>query len=153
MINYMPEIAKMLGVELDEEFEIVGYKNRNFKITECGIKKLEGGEWVSGSFIFEGLLTGECTIKRKPRKPMLGERYWNVSMNGTVDYYVWGGYRLDVCNYKLGNCYQTEREAEANRDKWVEFYKSDKVFYCEILGDWMNCWDDCENCDIWKERR
>ena len=49
----MPEVAKMLGVELDEEFEIVGYKNRNFKITECGIKKLEGGEWVSGVFIFE----------------------------------------------------------------------------------------------------
>lgn len=25
------------------------------------------------------------------------------------------------------------------------------MFYCEICGDWMDCWSDCENCDIWKE--
>ena len=55
MVNHMTEIAKMLGVELNEEFEIAGYKNGNFKITEGGIKKLEGGEWVNGSFIFENM--------------------------------------------------------------------------------------------------
>ena len=27
MVNHMTEIAKMLGVELNEEFEIAGYKN------------------------------------------------------------------------------------------------------------------------------
>ena len=25
------------------------------------------------------------------------------------------------------------------------------MFYCEICGDWMDCWNDCENCDVWKE--
>ena len=25
------------------------------------------------------------------------------------------------------------------------------MFYCEICGDWIDCWNDCENCDIWKE--
>ena len=25
------------------------------------------------------------------------------------------------------------------------------MFYCEICGEWMDCWNDCENCDIWKE--
>ena len=25
------------------------------------------------------------------------------------------------------------------------------MFYCEICGDWMDCWNDCENCDIWEE--
>ena len=25
------------------------------------------------------------------------------------------------------------------------------MFYCEICGDWMDCWNDCGNCDIWKE--
>ena len=25
------------------------------------------------------------------------------------------------------------------------------MFYCEICGDWVDCWNDCENCDIWKE--
>lgn len=25
------------------------------------------------------------------------------------------------------------------------------MFYCELCSDWMDCWNDCENCDIWKE--
>ena len=25
------------------------------------------------------------------------------------------------------------------------------MFYCEICGDWMDCWNECENCDVWKE--
>ena len=25
------------------------------------------------------------------------------------------------------------------------------MFYCEICGDWMDCWNDCENCDAWRE--
>ena len=131
MTNHMEEVAKMLGVELDEEFEIAGYKNGNFKITECGIKKLEGGEWVNGSFIFEVLLTGECTIKRKPWKPKSGDVYWVVDEMGKAWNSTWCDdeeFLSDSINYyKLGNCYRTESEAKANRDKWVEFYKSDEV--------------------------
>ena len=25
------------------------------------------------------------------------------------------------------------------------------MFYCEICGEWMDCWNDCEDCDIWEE--
>ena len=25
------------------------------------------------------------------------------------------------------------------------------MFYCEICSEWMDCWNDCENCDVWKE--
>lgn len=25
------------------------------------------------------------------------------------------------------------------------------MFYCEICGDWMDCWNDCENCEVWRE--
>lgn len=25
------------------------------------------------------------------------------------------------------------------------------MFYCEICGEWIDCWNDCESCDIWKE--
>lgn len=25
------------------------------------------------------------------------------------------------------------------------------MFYCEICSEWMDCWNDCENCDIWAE--
>ena len=25
------------------------------------------------------------------------------------------------------------------------------MFYYEICSEWMDCWNNCENCDIWKE--
>lgn len=25
------------------------------------------------------------------------------------------------------------------------------MFYCEICSEWMDCLNNCENCDIWKE--
>lgn len=25
------------------------------------------------------------------------------------------------------------------------------MFYCEICSEWMDCWNDCESCDIWRE--
>ena len=25
------------------------------------------------------------------------------------------------------------------------------MFYCEICSDWVDCWNDCENCDTWRE--
>lgn len=25
------------------------------------------------------------------------------------------------------------------------------MYYCEICGDWMDCWNDCENCDVYRE--
>ena len=25
------------------------------------------------------------------------------------------------------------------------------MFYCEICSEWMDCWNDCENCDVQKE--
>lgn len=25
------------------------------------------------------------------------------------------------------------------------------MFYCEICSEWTGCWNNCENCDIWKE--
>lgn len=25
------------------------------------------------------------------------------------------------------------------------------MFYCEICSEWIDCWNDCESCDIWKE--
>lgn len=25
------------------------------------------------------------------------------------------------------------------------------MFYCEICSEWMECWNDCENCDVWRK--
>ena len=126
MANHMAEVAKMLGVELGEEFMCSnGYK---YVLREYGVaqSKYDG---LMGSFtnVLNDLLTGKLLIERKPWKPSKGDKYWYISSNGSADYYCWTDDTIDFLTYKLGNCYKTVQEAEANRDKWVAFYASDEV--------------------------
>jgi hypothetical protein len=130
MANYMVEVAKMLGVELYEEFQICGNGKATVKLTESGLeivtnlgKLIDNAECVC----LTKLLTGGYIIKRKPWKPLKGEVFYAVAPVGTIDHYIGtnapGAYSL----YKLGNCYKSKEEAEADRDKWVSFYASDEV--------------------------
>ena len=126
MANHMAEVAKMLGVELGEEFmRSNGYK---YVLREYGVtqSKYDG---IMGSFtnVLNDLLTGKLLIERKPWKPSTGDKYWYISLNGSADYYCWTDDTIDFLTYKFGNCYKTAQEAEANRDKWVAFYASDEV--------------------------
>lgn len=131
MVNHMEEVAKILGVELGEEFEVPIYSSRSYKIDESGISVYDDGAWKSGmpsaSFILENLLAGRYTIKRKPWKPQYEEKYWYVCPDGEVDSSYWVNTTGGNSKYKLGNCYRTKEEAGANRDKWVAFYASDDV--------------------------
>lgn len=131
MANHMAEVAKMLGVELEEEFEIPEYSSYKFKMTVNGIAVYIDGSWKSNmpntSFALEKLLEGIYTIKRKPWKPKIGEKYWVIVPDGDISEYAWLDSLGGHSNYKLGNCYRTREEAEANRDKWVAFYASDEV--------------------------
>lgn len=128
MANYMAEVAKMLGVELGEEFECSnGYK---YILREDGIidsKYRDSFSTNTSSPALVALLNGEMVIKHKPWKPSEGDKYWYISSNGNADYYCWTGDMLDFLTYKLGNCYRTREEAETNRDKWVAFCASDEV--------------------------
>lgn len=128
MANYMPEVAKMLGVELGEEFECDdGYK---YVLREDGIIESKyRGDFTTNTFptALIALLNGEMVIKRKPWKPKDDEEYWLVNQCGNVISLNWIDNFLCITNYKIGNCYRTKEEAEANRDKWVAFYTSDKV--------------------------
>lgn len=132
-MNHMAEVAKMLGVELYEEFEVPKYSLNKYKIIPSGIAAYDDGKWRSSSerfnvcFLFEKLLAGQYEIKRKPWKPSKGDKYWYIFPDGSVNYCHWTDDALDFFIYKVGNCYRTQEEAEANRDKWVKFYASDEV--------------------------
>lgn len=130
-MNHMAEVAKMLGVELGEVFEVLEYPSKKFQITNYGIERLQDGEWqcdiAVNSFVFEKLLTRKYTIKRKPWKPKEDEYYYIVETDGFIGSVAWSNNTVDIMFYKLGNCYRTREEAEANRDKWVAFYASDEV--------------------------
>ena len=133
MANHMAEVAKMLGVELGERFKIIhvgankSISEYYYYFTDKDIEIDEEGRACSGEYLLTHLIYGDYIIKRKPWKPSAGDQYWYVSSNGSVDYYCWTDDILDFLTYKLGNCYRTREEAEANCDKWVKFYESDEV--------------------------
>lgn len=129
MANHMAEVAKMLGVELGEKFELESIPGIPFKFTEDGLVCL-GPAKISRDVMNEAfmhILTGCSKIKCKPWKPKFGEYYWMVNQYGSIVDFVWVDSFVNVSTYKLGNCYRTREEAEANRDKWVAFYASDEV--------------------------
>ena len=135
-MNYMAEVAKMLGVELGEEFDVdVHGTIVKAKITKDDIYLLDGQSCFSGynsSTLLRNLLRGNYSVKRKPLKPKKNEEYWTVMRDGEVFLATWLNDLIDIHCYKLGNCYRTKEEAETNRDKWISFYSSDEVL--EVLG-------------------
>lgn len=119
--NHMNEVAALLGVELDEEFIIEDYGT--YVLTWKGLVRKDG---VVQGLILTFLLTGELKIRRKPWKPIKNETYYYVTEEGLTWEEDWVDDDVDLMRYKLGNCYRTKEEAEANVNKWRAFYASDK---------------------------
>ena len=135
MANYMAEVAKMFGVELGEEFEIQYPSHCSVKTTavfsDDGFRIVHTDAVILHPYWSEvelhSLLKGTLTIKRKPWKPADDECYYSVTEEGLIDQNVCVWDFIDISLYRIGNCYRTREEAEANRDKWVAFYESDEV--------------------------
>ena len=121
-MNYMEEVAKMLGVELGEEFKCTN-SPCVYCITKYGCTC--NGQYAADSLAM--LLDGTLTIEHKPWKPKYGEIYYWVNSFGQVCEEQWYIDLLDRIFYKLGNCYRDISQAEATRDKWIAFYNSDEI--------------------------
>lgn len=133
MANYMADVAKLLGVEIGEEFEIQfdSPYHASAMFTDDGFKIVYTDVNVPISYwpyaILHSLIRGDLAIKRKPWKPKKGDSYWAVLRDGHLYRYQFVDAYWDFMYYKLGNCYRTKEEAEENRDKWSRFYASDEV--------------------------
>ena len=124
MANHMEEVAKILGIELGEDFEIKGC-NGTYYLVADGLYQAQSGFKCEKTL--HDLLVGVCTIKHKPWKPIINDTYYFVRIDGNVSSAQWISNVWDHSIYKLGNCYRTRENAESNRDKWVAFYASDEV--------------------------
>lgn len=134
MRNNMEEVAKLLGVELDEEFKLIFPSNSScyatVKLTIDGAKVISTNvydDFNFKSYLLEHLIKGDYEIKRKPWKPRFNERYYSVGVDGSTEDGTWLNDFVDYTLYKIGNCYRTIEEARANRVKWGTFYDSDEV--------------------------
>lgn len=88
--NLIPEIARMLGVEIGEEFKIKGYEEWFYKFDNDRVLMFKHNDDVkmpvapvSVYVAFLALLRGECEIIKLPWKPKKGDSYFT--------FYFWGG--------------------------------------------------------------
>ena len=139
-MNYMKQIAQMLGVELDEEFYLedvtdggyyITYDNDKvvFKLSNTGMLKKDKytvSGWIdlTHNYLPE-LFTGRYTIVKKPWKPSRGLRYYYVTPIKTLDHTVFDSSSYwDVMAYTVGNCFRTKEEItpEVLEETWQRCY-------------------------------
>lgn len=139
MANYMKDVAKMLGVELGEEFlcsDGHNYVLETYGLACTDFKHQEHSIVFGTRDKLSPILTGTYTIKKKPWKPHYREEYYSIGPGGVLEPGRWLNDFIDVAMYKLGNCYRTPQEAEANRDKWIAFYASDEMLEVNNYGNY-----------------
>ena len=113
--NLIPEICKMLGVELGEEFKVEG-DNRTYWFDLDG---LHSGEYVAedeDDAMLHDLLCGEAEIVKLPWKPKKGEHYYTFVLMGdkwAVRPSWWGGFPKEHALLDKGWVYRSQAEAEA----------------------------------------
>lgn len=115
--NLIPEIARMLGVELNEEFKIEG-DNRTYWFDLDG---LHSGEYVvedEDDAMLHDLLCGEVEIVKLPWKPKQDETFYTFGIHATENKWVvvsvkWWDNVKNLALYKIGWIYRTQAEAEA----------------------------------------
>lgn len=122
--NLIPEICKMLGVELGEEFKINGdedFKQKTFYLTERGLKaKLDKHpeKEIPAMAALDSLLFGDTEIVKLPWKPKEGQTvysFYSVRLDGVLEVadFIWVN---DIITYqalvKAGWVFPTREEAE-----------------------------------------
>ena len=124
-MNLIPEIAKLLGVEIGEEFEANG---KTVKFTDDALIHYNcDGEkewWNRAECTLVGLINGSYEVKKPPFKPKEGEWYYLFMFCGG-DFCVasteFSKYNVqDLTNAYCGNCFRTKEEANNHKAEIYE---------------------------------
>ena len=121
--NLIPQIAKMLGVELGEEFKVKGDDETTYSFTDDGLKLIYNGgigiAEISSDAAFVDLVNGKDEIVKLPWKPKKGDTYFTFVLMVVLmgDKWVvrssrWGGLPNEYALLDKGWVYRTETEAQ-----------------------------------------
>ena len=114
MDNKMMEVAKLLGVEFDEEFSTTESSIR-YKLTKRGLQSynITRAWWEDASHTLTKLLTGYIDVELSPWEPKIDETYYIPRPDTESRFAVtrWQGGENDVYRYSQGLVYKTSREA------------------------------------------
>lgn len=127
--NYMPEVAKMLGVEIGEEFDAFNNEMEKlghgpYKIIDNAIVDYVGCKTKN---LLYGLLTGEYTLQKSPWRPEDGLKYWFVCPNARVNWCAFSKDQyVDLALLNMGNCFPTKEAAEAAKPEMLAKFEEIK---------------------------
>lgn len=117
--NLIPQIAKMLGVELGEEFQVKGDDEMTYIFTDDGLKITYAGgieiSQMSTNSAFVALVMGKEEIVKLPWKPKMYEEYWTFGKLGkqwTVGTLSWKELPYEILLLSKGWVYRTRAEAK-----------------------------------------
>ena len=118
--NLIPEICKMLGVELGEEFKVEGVADKTYKfiideLIVCGEENTNHG-YVSANMMLVSLAKGDANLIKLPWKPKKGDVYFTFTLMGDkwgTHSYWWGGFPDEYALLDKGWVYRSQAEAEA----------------------------------------
>lgn len=129
-MNYMKQIAEMLGVELGENFKIRfesgDITDDLYMLTPAGICIPALSTTVYD--IFPRLFTGQIEIVKLPWRPTDDEMVYFITPEGEVSWAYFKRIPYLLAIYKLGKLYSAEVTAEAHAEE-------DKAYWDEILKE------------------
>lgn len=120
--NLIPEIAKMLGVEIGEEFKVKGYELTYMITDDKGLMATNDSPetgWKpanAANALFVALLNGTDEIVKLPWKPKKGDAYFTFELLGgkwVVRSFWWGGFPNEYALLDKGWVYRTCEKAQA----------------------------------------
>ena len=122
--NLIPQIAKMLGVEMGERFKVNKKDSEIYYFSDVGFLKqvndAKSEDFVSDLeeedlLVFYYLLSGKETVVKLPWKPKYGEIYYFLDINEKeIMSYPWENDTFDYAMKALGMIYRTEEGAQAH---------------------------------------
>ena len=117
MANLMPEVAKMLGVELGEKFIIENAEHNLQVVLVADGLHVTKDDFLgsSNSKLLQNVLCGLFGVKKLPWEPREGETFFYPSVNAkNVDGTNWICCSFDYAMKALGMIYKTPEEAQAH---------------------------------------
>lgn len=128
--NYMPEVARMLGVEINEEFDVfltedVESSVNPYKFTGEKFVNKDGDEMKAA--VLGRIIYGRYTLQKRPWRPKYGEKYWFVYTNETIYSDIF--YKENVYCFailSMGNCFPSKEAAEAAKPEMLAKFKKIK---------------------------
>ena len=121
MVNYMKQVAEMLGVALGEEFKVAAKEGEYgclYRISEGGIYRKSGFGWVPEDLLLVNILCGHKEIKKLPWRPKDCDTFWTYYGDDfQVGEGIWEGCASDYARLKSGMVFFTEKEALAARSR------------------------------------